>query len=122
MILNQQRKDLTLDERKAVWQQAKKLGVIHTQLTGGEPMTKGIDWICQAIRDLEPDKFLVCMSTNASLLDEKKLLRMKKAGLDTVQMSTECLNPKVHDNLRGLPGNFNHIMKMFRFARDIGLN
>lgn len=121
-LFNPKRKDLTLEQRKKVWQQAKKLGVIHTQFTGGEPMTKGIDWICQAIRDLEPDKFLVSMSTNASLLDEEKLLRMKKAGLDTVQMSTECLNPKVHDDLRGLPGNFNHIMRMFRFAKDIGLN
>lgn len=121
-LFNPKRKELTLGQRKIVWQQAKELGVIHTQFTGGEPMTKGIDWICQAIRDLESDKFLVCISTNASLLDKKKLLRLKRAGLDTIQMSTECLDSKIHDELRGLPGNFNHIMKMFRFARDIGLN
>lgn len=121
-LYNPKRKELTLGQRKIVWQQAKELGVIHTQFTGGEPMTKGIDWICQAITDLDPDKFLVCMSTNAVLLDEEKLLRMKKAGLDIIQMSVDSINPKIHDELRGLPGNFNHIMKMFRFARDIGLN
>lgn len=121
-LFDPKRKELTLGQRKIVWQQTKELGVIHTQFTGGEPMVKGIDWIYQAIKDLDPKNFLVCMSSNASLLNEKKLLKMKEAGLDTIQMSTECLNPQIHDDLRGLPGNFNHIMKMFRFARDIGLN
>lgn len=121
-LFNPKRKELTLEQRKIVWQQAKKLGVIHTQFTGGEPMAKGIDWICQATRDLEPDKFLVSMSTNASLLDEQKLLMLKEAGLDIVQMSVECLDAKTHDYLRGLPYNFDHIMKVSRFALKIGLN
>ena len=121
-LFNPKRKELTLGQRKIVWQQAKQLGVIHTQFTGGEPMTKGIDWICQATKDLEPDKFIVTMNTNATLLDERKLLKLKEAGLDTVQMSVECLDAKTHDYLRGLPGNFDHIMKMSRFALEIGLN
>jgi len=121
-LYNSEREELTLEQRKMVWKQALKLGAIHTQFTGGEPMVKGIDWIEQAIRDLQPEKVLVCMSTNAMLLDKEKIRRMHDAGLDTLQMSIDSLVPDEHNRLRGLSGNFQHIMKMFRYARDVGLN
>lgn len=121
-LYNPKREEMTLEQRKLVWEQALKLGVIHTQFTGGEPMIKGIDWIEQAIHDLCPEKILVCMSTNASLLTKEKLRRMRDAGLDTIQMSVDSLIPKEQNRLRGLRNNFRHVMRMFRYARDIGLN
>ncbi|MBU0662026.1 MAG: radical SAM protein [Candidatus Diapherotrites archaeon] len=121
-LFNPKKKELTHEERKMVWAQAKKLGVIHTQFTGGEPAVKGLDWICQAIRDLDPKNFLVSMTTNASLIDEHWLDEMKAAGLDTIQMSIDSLDPEKQDYFRGLKGNFNHIMKMKDYARSIGLS
>lgn len=120
-LFDPKKKELTLDERKMVWEQAKKLGVIHTQFTGGEPTTKGLDWLCQAIRDLGPNNFLVSMTTNGSLIDEHWLDELKKAGLDTIQMSIDSLDPERQDYLRGLKGNFEQIMKMKDHARKIGL-
>lgn len=121
-LYDPKRKELTLDERKMVWEQAKKLGVIHTQFTGGEPTLMGIEWLEQAVKDLDPQKFLVSMTTNAVLLTEEKIKRLKKAGMDTIQMSIDSLNHKTHDRIRGLKNNLNHIIKMARYARSIGMS
>lgn len=115
------RKEMTLDERKMVWEQAKKLGVIHTQFTGGEPMVMGIEWLEQAIKDLTPKKFLVCMSTNAAFLTEEKIRRLKEAGMDTIQMSVDSLNFSEHDRIRGLKDNLDHIIKMAKYGRSLGM-
>lgn len=114
------RKEMTLEDRRNVWEQAKKLGVIHTQFTGGEPMCMGIDWMEKAIKDLEPENFLVCMSTNAQLIDDEKLERLRKAGMDTIQISLDSTDAKTHDQLRGLKNNYNHIMHVFRKAKELG--
>ncbi len=121
-LLDKSQKEMTLEQRKAVWKQAQELGVIHTQLTGGEPLLKGMDWVTQAIRDLEPDRFLVSMVSNASLLTEEKLDKLKEAGLDTIQMSLDYYDAKSHDANRRLPGNRDHILHMVEYARSIGLN
>jgi len=118
--LSDKRKEMTLEDRKNVWEQAKKLGVIHTQFTGGEPMCMGIDWMEKAIRDLDPENFLVCMSTNAQLLDDEKLARLHKAGMDTIQISLDSTDPETHNQLRGLKNNYEHIMHLFRKAKEIG--
>ncbi|MFQ5406136.1 MAG: radical SAM/SPASM domain-containing protein [Candidatus Micrarchaeia archaeon] len=121
-LFDKNRREMTLEQRRQVWLQAQELGVIHTQLTGGEPLLKGTDWVTRAIRDLEPDRFLVSMVSNASLLTEEKLLKFKEAGLDTIQMSLDYFDSERHDQNRLLKGNRDHIVRMVKYARSIGLN
>lgn len=121
-LYDSERKELTLEQRKMVWKQAVKLGVIHTQFTGGEPLTKGIDFLCQAIRDLNPQHFLVSLITNAILLNEEWMVRLWKAGLDTLKMSLDSFDSEFHNSNRGIKNNHEKIMKLIPIAKKIGFN
>lgn len=120
---NPDRKELTLDERKAVWKQARKLGVIHTQFTGGEPMVMGIDWLCHAIRDLNPKSTLISMTTNGLLLSEEKLDKLKEAGLDTIQVSLMSFDAEKHRKRMGIQkSNASQLLELMKYAQGIGLS
>jgi len=120
---NPNRKELTLDERKIVWKQARKLGVIHTQFTGGEPMVMGIDWLCQAIKNLNPKSTLISMTTNGLLLDENKLDKLKEAGLDTIQVSLMSFDAEKHKRRMGIKqDNSSRLLELMFYAQKIGLS
>ncbi|MFZ3077923.1 MAG: radical SAM protein [Candidatus Aenigmatarchaeota archaeon] len=119
---NQGKKELTVEQIKSVWEQAKKLGVIHVNLTGGEPMLRGMDELCQIIRNFEPDKFLISMVTNGSLVKEDDIRRLKEAGLDTLQLSLESMDPETHDRIRNHKGSYEKLMDCMKWAKKYGLN
>lgn len=121
-LYDPRRKELSLEQRKMVWRQAVRLGAIHTQFTGGEPLTKGIDFLCQAIKDLNPQNFIVSLVTNAVLLSEEWMVQLWKAGLDTLKMSLDSFNSRFHNSNRGLENNYEKIMKLIPVAKKIGFN
>lgn len=113
---------LTVEQIKNIWGQALKLGVIHTNLTGGEPLMRNIDELCQIIRNLTPKKTLISLVTNSLLVTKEKLAKLKKAGLDTLQLSIESMDPKKNDKLRGVQGSFRKTIEALRWAKELGLN
>lgn len=113
---------LTVDQIKKIWEQAKNLGAIHVNLTGGEPLTRNINELCQIIKNFCPQKTLVSMVTNSTLVTKEKLVKLKKAGLDTLQLSIESLDPETNDQIRGVKGVTQKTMAAFRFAKELGLN
>jgi MoaA/NifB/PqqE/SkfB family radical SAM enzyme len=119
---NEGKKELTVEQIKNVWDQAKKLGVIHVNLTGGEPMLRGIDELCQIIRNFEPDSFLISMVTNGSLVKEDDIRRLKEAGLDTLQLSLESMDAATHDKIRNCKGSYEKVMNCLRWAQKYKLN
>lgn len=121
-LFDPKRKELNLEQRKMVWIQAVELGAIHTQFTGGEPLIKGIDFLCQAIRDLSPRHFIVSLVTNASLLSEEWMIKLWEAGLDTLKMSLDSIDSKFHNSNRDLKGNYEKIMELVPVAKKIGFN
>lgn len=88
---------LTVEQIKNVWQQALKLGVIHINLTGGEPLRRNMDELCAIIRNLSPEKILVSLVTNSLWVTKEKLIKLKEAGLDTLQLSIESMNPEKNE-------------------------
>ena len=122
MRSNKDKKELTPEQIKEVWNEAKKLGVIHVNLTGGEPTLKSVDELCRIIRNFEPNKFLISLVTNGSLLNEEKIKKLKEAGLDTLQLSVDSSYPEIHDRLRNKKGNFSQLMQCLRWAKKNGLN
>lgn len=120
-LLKKHRPVLTAEQIKNIWQQALRLGVIHINLTGGEPLTRNIDELCQIIRNLRPKKVLVSLVTNSLLVTKEKLIKLKEAGLDTLQLSIESMNPEKNDELRGVKGTFAKTMEAFKYAKELGL-
>lgn len=75
---------MPVDEVARITREAHKLGLIHVNVTGGEPMVrKDIYDVVDAI----PKDVVVSLVTNSTLLTKEKIDNLKKAGLSTIQMS-----------------------------------
>lgn len=112
---------LNPEEVVDVFLQASKLGAIHVNLTGGEPLLRNIDELCYIISHINPKKHLISMVTNSLLLDRKRLEKLKQAGLDTIQLSIESLDSEVNDEIRGVPGHLDKVMRALDIAKKEGL-
>ncbi|OGZ79623.1 MAG: hypothetical protein A2528_02920 [Candidatus Staskawiczbacteria bacterium RIFOXYD2_FULL_37_9] len=113
---------LTVEQIKNIWEQARSLGAMHINLTGGEPLMRDIDELCRIIKNFSPEKTLVSMVTNSVLVTKEKLKKLKEAGLDTLQLSIESLDPKINDRIRGIKGVTQKTTEALRFAKELGLN
>ena len=75
---------ITVDTVRDVVNQARDLGLIHVNITGGEPMVrKDIYDVIDAI----PKDIVVSIVTNSTLITNEKVDRLKEAGVSTIQMS-----------------------------------
>lgn len=110
---------LTPDQIVDAFRQASRLGAMHMNFTGGEPMLRDIDELCAIARAVGPRTHLLSLVTNSLSVTREKLSRLKASGLDTIQLSLESMTPGVHDALRGVPGNWDEVMKAFALAREL---
>ena len=116
------KKEMTTEQILDMLKQADKLGIIHYQFTGGEPTLRGIDELCEIIKKSNPKEHLISFVTNALYFNKKDLTKLKKAGLDTIQLSIESLNPEENDKIRGVKGNFKKTIKALRWSQELKLN
>lgn len=115
------RKVLTSDQIVDAFLQASKLGAMHINFTGGEPTLRDIDELCYITKNIKPKFHLISMVTNSLSVTKEKFKKLKNAGLDTIQLSIESMNPEIHDEIRGVPGNFKKVMQAFNYAKELGL-
>jgi len=113
--------ELSVKEIISTFQDAQKLGAIHINLTGAEPLMRDIDELCEIIKGCSPKKNLISLVTNSIHCTKEKLARLKNAGLDTLQISIESLDEKKNDEIRGTKGHFWKAMNAMYDARDLGL-
>ncbi len=99
--------------------EAKRLGAIHFAFQGGEPLL--LDDLEEMIRAIGPADSFVSITTNALLLTEERLLRLKKAGLDMITVSLDSGRPEEHDAFRKTPGAFEKALAAVKTARKLGL-
>lgn len=76
--------NIEIDAVRDLMEQAKKLGLIHVNVTGGEPLVRRdiFDLI-----DAIPKDIVVSIVTNSTLLTPEKVDRLKEVGVSTIQMS-----------------------------------
>ena len=113
---------LTVEQIKNIWKQCVELGVIHVNLTGGEPLLRDLDEVIQIIRNFCPRHFLVSLVSNGLNITKDKLKRLKDAGLDTLQLSIESIDPQKHDQMTGIKGGFSKVIEAINYAKELKLN
>jgi radical SAM protein with 4Fe4S-binding SPASM domain len=98
-----------------------KLGIRYLNLTGGEIFLRNdiLDIVsvagsCRGLR--------LNIMTNGTLLTPKLLRRLSKAGLDSINIPIDSLDPEKNDRIRGLPGAFKKILEAIGWAVDLGLS
>ncbi|MDI6756629.1 MAG: radical SAM protein [Endomicrobiia bacterium] len=96
------------------------LGAVNFSFQGGEPlMFKELPDIIAACR---PHKNLISVTTNGTLLDEKRVAELKKIGVDIFTVSLDSSIPEEHDGFRGMKGAFARAVEGIKIARRAGIN
>ena len=119
---------LTLDDRvdeldTATWarvfREAAAMGVLQVHLSGGEPASRRdlVD-IVAAARDAGLYTNLI---TSAIGLDATRLVRLKEAGLDHVQLSLQDVQADSADHIAGYPGAHARKHAFAQSVRELGL-
>lgn len=121
-LRNKNKRYLTLGKIKTLIREAQNLGAVHVNFTGGEPLLRDVNELCDIIQHINPEKMLVSLVTNGLFCTEESIEKLKNAGLDTLQLSVESIDPQKHDRLRGITGCWKKSIDAARYAKKIGLN
>lgn len=111
---------LSLSEIKSIGKEANKLGAVLFIITGGEPTLRKD--LYEIIKALNPEKNIISIVTNGLVLNQKKIFKLKEAGLNTIEFSLESDVASENDAIRGVPGHFAKVMESIRYAKEAKLN
>jgi MoaA/NifB/PqqE/SkfB family radical SAM enzyme len=108
--------------RPAQWRQvvdqATELGAFLFGLTGGEPLVLDLESL---VRELGPERMLVYVVTNGTLLSRERARSLHAAGVDIVGISLDSADPEAHDRVRGAEGAQARAWEAVRNALAAGL-
>jgi pyrroloquinoline quinone biosynthesis protein E len=95
--------ELTTEEWIRVLGEGARLGVLHALFSGGEPvLRKDLARLVAAAREKDLYTNLI---TSAMGLTRAKLLELKSAGLESVQISFQADEPAEADRIAGIPAH-----------------
>jgi pyrroloquinoline quinone biosynthesis protein E len=95
----QHRSELSTEDWKRVLSQARKLGAVQLGFSGGEPLTRtDLTELVKHARDLGYYSNLI---TSGYGLTETKIIELKQAGLDHIQISIQASTQELSDHLAG---------------------
>tara|TARA_Y100000034_G_scaffold136768_1_gene215590 strand:- start:24392 stop:25549 length:1158 start_codon:yes stop_codon:yes gene_type:complete len=119
MKLHQQkRKVLNTNQIKKVIHDAQQLGVCTIMFSGGEPLMRKD--IYKLIKSVDKDLSVTLLFTNGWFLKEN-VKKLKKAGLNSVNVSIDSSIPKKHDLLRNKKRLFLKTIEGIKAAKKQGL-
>ncbi|WP_030992394.1 pyrroloquinoline quinone biosynthesis protein PqqE [Streptomyces sp. NRRL WC-3744] len=111
--------ELSTDEWADVLRQAGELGVVHTHLSGGEPLLRpDLERIVAAA---EAAGIYTQLVTSGTGLDEARLAALTAAGLRSVQLSVQHADPGANDRIAGRPSSFAAKERAAALVRRTGL-
>ena len=101
---------------KRVADGARKLGCYEVNFTGGEPLlAPDLDEI---IPLFHPKKTFMGLNTNGELLSKKRIKELRDVGIDLFKISLDSPVAAEHDESRGRPGLFEHVVEMLDVISD----
>lgn len=91
--------ELDTEDWKRVLTQARKMGAVQLGFSGGEPLTrKDLVELVKHARDLGYYSNLI---TSGYGLTEEKIIQLKEAGLDHIQVSIQASTQELNDHIAG---------------------
>jgi cyclic pyranopterin phosphate synthase len=111
---------LTFDEITRLARIFARMGVTKIRLTGGEPLVRrGVEELVAMLAKVEGIES-VSMTTNGYFLEEMAA-KLKEAGLKGVTVSLHSLKPERYEEIIGVRGVFEKVVRGIRRAIDVGL-
>jgi len=113
------RRELTADEIKLVVDQSLALGANIVIYTGGDPLCRSD--LAELIAYVDPDKANRMIFTNGLGLTDKRVKELADAGLATLNISIDHSDPKIHNELRGVPNLYEKAFEGAKRAMEAGI-
>jgi cyclic pyranopterin phosphate synthase len=111
---------LTFDEITRLARIFARMDVTKIRLTGGEPLVRrGVEELVAMLAKVEGIES-VSMTTNGYFLEEMAA-KLKEAGLKGVTVSLHSLKPERYEEIIGVRGVFEKVVRGIRRAIDVGL-
>ncbi len=111
---------LTFDEITRLAMIFARMGVTKIRLTGGEPlMRRGVEKLVAMLAKVEGIES-VSVTTNGYFLEEMAA-KLKEAGLKGVTVSLHSLKPERYEEIIGVRGVFEKVVRGIRRAIDVSL-
>ena len=118
-LIEKDQQEMTIEDYKRLCKQAMKLGCTTFGIEGGEPFIRK-DWedIMMAFR---PKYNHIMVTTNSSFLTEELVKKLKKMGVDTINLSLDSGLASEHDRFRGCSGNFDKVIRALEWCKKHGI-
>ncbi|WP_455351400.1 pyrroloquinoline quinone biosynthesis protein PqqE [Streptomyces sp. SYSU K217416] len=116
--LTRRSRELTTDQWTDLMRQAGEFGVVHTHLSGGEPLLRPD--LEQIVAAAEGAGIYTQLVTSGTGLDEARLTALAGAGLRSVQLSVQHADPGSSDRIAGR-ASFAAKERAAALVRDRGL-
>lgn len=109
--------ELSTDDWKRVLTQARKMGAVQLGLSGGEPLVRtDLTEIVKHARELGYYSNLI---TSGYGLTEEKIIQLKDAGLDHIQVSIQASTQELNDHIAGTT-SFEHKKQVAHLVKKHG--
>lgn len=113
------RRKMTTADYRRVAGECMRLGTVNFSFQGGEPLLD--ERLEQIIRSCRPDRNVISVSTNGTLLDPVRVAHLRRIGVDILTVSLDSADPAEHDRFRGRRGTHAKTMEGIRTALNHGL-
>lgn len=111
--------ELSLEERLKVVDELDRNDVTALAFSGGEPLSNPDFW---PVAEYAHKKGLhISVATNGTLITKEVASRLKKIGMDYVEISVDSIHPEMHDAFRGEKGCWARTIQGIRNCVEAGL-
>ena len=106
--------EISTDDWKRVLSEARKMGAVQLGFSGGEPLTRqDLPELVKHARELG---YYTNLITSGYGLTEEKIIQLKQAGLDHIQVSIQASSKDLNDHLAGTE-SFQHKKEVARLVK-----
>ena len=109
--------ELSTDDWKRVLTQARKMGAVQLGFSGGEPLTR--QDLPELVRHARELGYYSNLITSGYGLDEDKIIQLKTAGLDHIQVSIQASTQELNDHLAGTK-SYHHKKEVAHWVKKQG--
>ncbi|MGD0961886.1 MAG: pyrroloquinoline quinone biosynthesis protein PqqE [Methylomonas sp.] len=110
-------RELSTEEWMRVLSEARKMGAVQLGFSGGEPLTR--QDLTDLVRYARELGYYSNLITSGYGLSEAKIVELKQAGLDHIQVSIQSSSQELNDFLAGTP-SFQHKLDVARWVKKSG--
>jgi len=94
-------------------------GVAMIVLSGGEPLTN--PHLSKLIERIRSYDIAISIDSNGVLMDRAMVESLKRAGVASVELSLDSIDPGAHDRFRGLNGAFEKTLNALDLCSEAGI-